>query len=82
MHKTEYDYLKWVPILHRPTFDPGKEPVITIAVIAIGASFTQFEGAHAFSNCLMELSRRLLVYMVRLVKVIVTTYPEANPRRN
>lgn len=39
--------------------------MITLAIIAIGARFTNFDNASKFSNSVMELTRRLLVYMVR-----------------
>jgi hypothetical protein len=55
---------QWVPIIHQPSFDPAKEPVLTLAMIVIGACYTDFEGAVAFSIALSEFTRRLLVFMV------------------
>ncbi|KAF2846860.1 hypothetical protein T440DRAFT_404814 [Plenodomus tracheiphilus IPT5] len=49
--------------IHQPTFDPGKDPVVTLAMICIGVCYTEFDGAKAFANTLSELNRRLLVFM-------------------
>ncbi|KAL6228769.1 fungal-specific transcription factor domain-containing protein [Aspergillus navahoensis] len=49
--------------IHQPTFDPGKDLVVTLAMISIGACYTEFAGAKAFSITLSELIRRLLVFM-------------------
>lgn len=57
------------PVVHRPTFDPAREPAVTLAMVTLGACFTSFEGGQAFSNALSELVRRLLVFM-----------PEKDPR--
>ncbi|OQU95621.1 Fungal specific transcription factor domain-containing protein [Cladophialophora immunda] len=54
---------KWLPIIHQPSFDPAKEPVLTLVLIMIGACYTDFEGASAFSIALSEFIRRLLVFM-------------------
>ncbi|KAH8816699.1 fungal-specific transcription factor domain-containing protein [Xylogone sp. PMI_703] len=52
------------PIIHQPTFDPAKDPVvITLAVACIGACYTEFDGARSFANALSELNRRLLLFM-------------------
>ena len=55
-----------VPIIHRPTFDPGKDHILTLAIASIGACYSGLEGAFSFSNALAELTRRLLLYMVSL----------------
>jgi hypothetical protein len=52
-----------VSIIHQPTFDPAKDLVVTIAVICIGACYTQLPGCRAFSIILSELNRRLLLFM-------------------
>ncbi|KAK5052691.1 hypothetical protein LTR84_002557 [Exophiala bonariae] len=57
------------PVVHRPTFDPAREPAVTLAMVTLGACFTSFSGAPAFSNALSELVRRLLIFM-----------PEQDPR--
>ncbi|KAH7082309.1 hypothetical protein FB567DRAFT_630709 [Paraphoma chrysanthemicola] len=49
--------------IHLPTFDPGRDLVVTLAIICIGVCYTQFPGSKAFSITLSELSRRLLVFM-------------------
>ncbi|OQU95517.1 Fungal specific transcription factor domain-containing protein [Cladophialophora immunda] len=51
------------PVVHRPTFDPVLEPVVTLAMVTLGACYTNFGGALAFANALSELVRRLLVFM-------------------
>lgn len=57
------------PVVHRPTFDPAQEPAVTLAMVTLGACFTSFSGAPAFSNALSELVRRLLIFL-----------PEQDPR--
>jgi hypothetical protein len=52
-----------VSIIHQPTFDPAKDLVVTIAVICIGACYTQLPGCRSFSIILSELNRRLLLFM-------------------
>lgn len=51
-------------VIHRPTFDPSKFPVLTLAMASVGACYSNFGEAHRFSNSLSELVRRLLTYMV------------------
>ncbi|KAI8935357.1 hypothetical protein NX059_007941 [Plenodomus lindquistii] len=50
-------------IIHQPTFDPGKDLVVTLAMICIGASYTEFSESEAFSTVFSDLIRRLLVFM-------------------
>jgi hypothetical protein len=50
-------------IIHLPTFDPGDDLVVTLAVICIGACYTEFDGLKAFSTTLSDLIRRLLVFL-------------------
>jgi hypothetical protein len=50
-------------VIHQPTFDPGRDLVVTIAIICIGACYTQLPGSREFSITLSELNRRLLVFM-------------------
>ncbi|KAF1953347.1 hypothetical protein CC80DRAFT_420478 [Byssothecium circinans] len=54
---------KFYPILHRPSFDTSKEPVLTLAVAEIGACYSGFPSARAFATSLSELTRRLLLFM-------------------
>lgn len=56
--------LQTFTVIHRPTFDPAKFPVLTLSMASVGANYTRFDGAHVFSNSLSELVRRLLVFMV------------------
>ncbi|KAH8815524.1 hypothetical protein F5884DRAFT_772680 [Xylogone sp. PMI_703] len=71
-----FKYFDWIlPVVHRPTFDPGKDPVVTLAIIATGACYTEFKGARAFSNVLSELLRRLLLYMAESDAPYVKTEP-------
>lgn len=57
------------PVVHRPTFDPAREPVVTLAMVVLGSCYTNVQNASDFSNALSELVRRLLVFM-----------PEKDPR--
>lgn len=50
-------------IIHLPTFNPGEDLVVTLVVVCIGACYTAFDGAQAFSTALSILIRRLLVFM-------------------
>jgi hypothetical protein len=52
------------PLIHRPSFDPDKDPTVTLAVVSIGALYTHLSDAKSFSNTLSELNRRLLLFMV------------------
>ena len=60
-------------IVHQPTFDPGKDLVVTLAMISIGACYTNLSGAKAFSNALSELIHRLLVFMAEQDRRFVRT---------
>lgn len=60
-------------IIYQPTFDPGKDPVVTLAVVSIGACYTNFAGAKSFSTALSELIRRLLLFMAEQDRRFVRT---------
>lgn len=49
-------------IIHQATFDPGKGLLVTLAVIDIGACYTDFDEASFFFAALSDLIRRLLVF--------------------
>jgi len=52
-------------LMHRPTFEPDRQPVVMILAIAsLGACYSNMEGSRTFANALSELNRRLLWYMV------------------
>jgi hypothetical protein len=53
-----------LPVIHRPTFNPEKDPVVTLAIVCIGSRYTEYKGAHTFANLLSELTRRVLLFMV------------------
>ena len=59
--------LKHCPVIHRPTFDPAKEPIVTLAMVANGACYTHYHNVQTFANALSELVRRLLVFKVRIM---------------
>jgi hypothetical protein len=52
------------PLIHQPTFDPDRDPTVTLAIVSIGALYTHLSEAKSFSNTLSELNRRLLLFMV------------------
>ncbi|EXJ68489.1 uncharacterized protein A1O5_08282 [Cladophialophora psammophila CBS 110553] len=60
-------------IVHQPTFDPGKDLVVTLAMICIGACYTGYTGAKSFSIALSELIRKLLVFMAEQDRRFVRT---------
>ncbi|KAJ9643794.1 hypothetical protein H2204_001939 [Knufia peltigerae] len=45
---------KSTPIIHRPTFDPGKDHFLTLAIASIGACYSGLQNAMSFSNALAE----------------------------
>ena len=49
-------------IIHQATFSPGKGLLVTLAVIDIGACYTDFDEASSFFAALSDLIRRLLVF--------------------
>lgn len=51
-----------LPIIHEATFDPGKDLLVTLAMVDIGACYTEFDEALSFSTELSDLIRRLLVF--------------------
>jgi hypothetical protein len=51
-----------LPIIHQATFDPGRDLLVTLAVINIGACYTDFDEASSFSAALSDLIRRLLLF--------------------
>ncbi|KAM3558193.1 hypothetical protein MY1884_004104 [Beauveria asiatica] len=56
-----------LPMIHRPTFDLGAYPVLTLSMCAIGVLYSDFDNARAFSKALCELLRRLFVCMNAMV---------------
>ncbi|ETN36192.1 uncharacterized protein HMPREF1541_08469 [Cyphellophora europaea CBS 101466] len=62
-----------VPVIHQPTFDPGKDLIVTLAIISIGSCYTNLENARNFAVCLSELLGRLLSYMVQQDRRFVRT---------
>ena len=62
-----------LPVIHLPTFDPGKDLVVTLAMICIGSCYSEFSGAKAFSITLSELIRRLLLFMAEEDRRFVRT---------
>lgn len=54
------------PLLHQPTYDPGKEHwVLLLAVAATGCRFSQVPGAADSGNLLQEFLRRAILFTVR-----------------
>jgi hypothetical protein len=53
-------------MIHRPTFDAGANPVLTLSMCAIGVLYSDYENAQAFRKSLCELLRRLLLFIVCL----------------
>ena len=51
-------------MIHRPTFNPSADLVLTLSMCAIGVLYSGLEGAKAFAKSLSELLRRLLIFMV------------------
>lgn len=66
-------FQRMLRLFHQPTFDPSKDLVVTLAVICIGACYTQLPGAKAFSTVLSELNRRLLLFMAEHDRRFVRT---------
>jgi hypothetical protein len=62
-------------IVHQPTFDPGKDLVLTLAMVSIGACYSELPGAKAFSIALCELIRRLLIFLAEQDRRFVRTGP-------
>ncbi|KAH0839188.1 hypothetical protein FOPE_05317 [Fonsecaea pedrosoi] len=62
-------------LIHQPTFDPGRDLVLTLAMISIGACYSDLPGAKAFSIVLSELVRRLLIFMAEQDRRFVRTGP-------
>lgn len=51
------------PLLHQPTFDPGKEDwVLLLAVIVIGCRFSRVQGASESVHLLQEFLRRAIKF--------------------
>ena len=51
-------------MIHRPTFNPGADLVLTLSMCAIGVLYSGLDGAKAFAQSLSELLRRRLIFMV------------------
>lgn len=67
-------YLKMSPIIHRPTFDPSENLIVTLAVVSLGAPYSNFKGCQAFAISLSELNRRLILFMVRLSRLFPASF--------
>lgn len=52
-------------MIHRPTFDPEEDLVVTLCLITIGVKYTGFRGAHLFSKACFQLIRRLIIARVK-----------------
>lgn len=68
-------YHPMLAIVHQPTFDPGKDLVVTLTMLCIGVLYTDFSEAKAFSIALAELTRRLLVFMAEQDRQFIRTTP-------
>jgi hypothetical protein len=55
---------QFLSIIHRPTFDPLKDLLLTLTVVCVGSGFTALEKSREFSNTLSEICRRLLLLSV------------------
>ncbi|KAH8891122.1 hypothetical protein GQ53DRAFT_649314 [Thozetella sp. PMI_491] len=58
-----FHFDKFFPFIHRPTFDPAKDFVLTLAMSVIGACYSGYPSARSFATALSELTRRLLLFM-------------------
>lgn len=67
-------------MIHRPTFDPGADPVLTLSMCAVGVLYSSFVNAQAYATSLCELLRRLLLFMVRLARPSLRLSPPASSR--
>lgn len=57
-------YQQSFAFIHRPSFDVNKSSIlVTLAMVSIGACYSEREGAHGFATALAELNRRLLLFM-------------------
>lgn len=55
-----------LPVIHRPTFCIEKCPsILLLAMISIGASYSNLKHSKAFADSLSELCKRYLAWMVR-----------------
>ncbi|KIW48944.1 uncharacterized protein PV06_01500 [Exophiala oligosperma] len=54
---------KTISFIHRPTFNPSEDLIVTLAMACIGLCYTGLRGANAFANLLSEYLRRLLIFM-------------------
>ncbi|KAM3447503.1 hypothetical protein MY3296_008683 [Beauveria thailandica] len=63
-----------LPMIHRPTFDLGAYPVLTLSMCAIGVLYSDFDNARAFSKALCELLRRLFVCMSEQNAMVTRSY--------
>ncbi|KIW16773.1 hypothetical protein PV08_03963 [Exophiala spinifera] len=51
------------PLIHQPSFDPDQDPTVTLAVASVGALYSPWSAAKAFSNAMSEINRRLLLFL-------------------
>jgi len=57
-----------LPVIHRPSFCIERCPsILLIAMISIGASYSNLKNSKAFADSLSELCKRYLAWMVRSV---------------
>ncbi|KIY04070.1 uncharacterized protein Z520_00762 [Fonsecaea multimorphosa CBS 102226] len=61
------------PIIHQATFDPSDDLTVTLAIASIGACYTHYNNAKAFSSTLSELNRRLLLFLAEYDRRYVRT---------
>lgn len=53
-----------LPVIHRPTFSIEKTPsILLIAIVSIGASYSNLKNANTFADSLSELCKRCLAWM-------------------
>ncbi|ATY64955.1 C2H2 type zinc finger domain [Cordyceps militaris] len=63
-----------LPMIHRPTFDSGTYPILTLSMCAIGVLYSGFDNAHGFSKALCELLRRLFVCLSEQNAIVTRSY--------
>jgi Fungal specific transcription factor domain len=64
---------KIIPIVHKPTYNSLRQPeILSLAMICLGACYTGYRSARAFSEALSELIRRKLWFMVRTCLLLLS----------
>lgn len=61
-------------MIHRPTYDPNQDLVLTLSMCAIGVLYSGFDEAMTLVEFLSELLRRLLFYLVRDATIAIWNY--------